>query len=231
MFLGILGLLGLIVFGIMSIVALIKKNGKAMRNFIVAGVCFLLFIVGVVSSSESDKADSKADDDKVEVTAADNKDEEKRDNKKDDNRNIAEKLEDDDRNVDKATLDDDTLNIESEVTSMWDETSILKTNVYNMFESLDTGFKDKDVNKVEVTLTTEMIDEKGNGEVKPVVEYEYSRESFEELNYDKFLEMSVSQTWRILNESDAYLIHPGIYKNVKDDFKKELKHNGMKIKD
>ncbi|WP_299848003.1 Ltp family lipoprotein [uncultured Metabacillus sp.] len=46
-FFGLIGFVGIIVFGIMAIVASVKKNGKAKKNFIITGVCFVLFVIGL----------------------------------------------------------------------------------------------------------------------------------------------------------------------------------------
>lgn len=238
MFLAILGFLGLIVFGIMSFVSLIRKSGKARRNFIITGVCFLVFIVGVVNSSESNKKEEAKNENKtVEVDKkqedkkGDEKKEEDKKEEKNETKNIDEKMKEEYKDIEKTTFKDGNLQVEKDVTSFWDETSILKHDVLTMFETLPTAFEEQKVNSVTVILHTEMIDNKGNTQMEPIIEYEYSRSSFEELNYDKFLYMATSETWRILNESDAYSIHPGIYKNVKDDYKNNLHHSMTKIKE
>lgn len=46
--LGFLGFIGFVVFGIMWIVSLVKKNGKAIRNIIIAGISFIVFIVSII---------------------------------------------------------------------------------------------------------------------------------------------------------------------------------------
>lgn len=61
MFLGIVGLAGFIVFGIMWIVSLITKNGKAKRNILTSLVCFAAFFATVFLLSDSEKEDTEAD--------------------------------------------------------------------------------------------------------------------------------------------------------------------------
>src|SRR5690625_248975 len=147
------------------------------------------------------------------------------------NRTIDEILEEDENDVDKAELEDGVLRLERDVTTFWDETSILKQDVLRMFELLPKAFEDDEVERVRVVLNTEMVDQKGNAEMESVIYYEYSREHFEELDYDNFLWMATSETWRILNESTSYEIHPGIYKNVKDDYKNNLRYGLSKIEE
>jgi len=202
------------------------------------------------AKKEKDKKDEKAAKKEVEKEEADKKkkDEnkaaakakeeegkkakkEKEKKAKEKKRPLDEKLVEDSSDVDEATLKDGKLTLTKEVTSFWDDTSILKHDVYKLFEVLGEGFNDKEVDQVDIVITTKMTDQKGNESIDPVVEYEYSREQFEELNYDNFLDLSYSQSWRILNESDAYSIHPGIYKNVKDDYRNNLNHSMTKIKD
>ncbi len=238
MVLGLLGFLGVIIFGIMWIVSLIRKNGKAKRNIIITGICFLLFIVGVVNSSNSNDDDNAKDEDRVEETSADQKDDsskkdkptekdESKKEKKKDERNIAEKLQEDDDNVDEASIEDGVLTLKTEGKTTFSENTLFHS-VYDLFEAMHEGFNDKDINKVEVALTTTMVDAKGNESDDDVITFEYSRESFEELNYDKFSEMAYGQQWRILNESDSYSIHPGIYKNLKDEYTNNLSHGMAK---
>lgn len=131
-------------------------------------------------------------------------------------------------NADNVTLENGVLTIEDEVTTFWNETSILKNNVYNMFSEFDKGFADESVNKINVVLSTVMIDQKGNESLDEIIKFEYSREDFEELNFKNFLNMASSQTWRILNESNSYWIHPGIFKNVDDEYKQNLTYGMVK---
>src|SRR5699024_3525763 len=143
---------------------------------------------------------------------------------------IDEKIEKDSLNVDKASLKNNVLTLKKEPSSTWSENTLVKNNVFTMFEDVNKGFNDKNVNEIKVIIEAVMIDEKGNEEVVSAVEYEYERSTFEELNYDNFIRLAVSESWRILNESDAYLIYPGIYKALKQEYKQGLKDNGMKIR-
>src|SRR5690625_2324316 len=143
---------------------------------------------------------------------------------------IDEKIEKDSLNVDKASLKNNVLTLKKEPSSTWSENTLVKNNVFTMFEDVNKGFNDKNVNEIKVIIEAVMIDEKGNEEVVSAVEYEYDRSTFEELNYDNFIRLAVSESWRILNESDAYLIYPGIYKALKQEYKQGLKDNGMKIR-
>lgn len=187
--------------------------------FIFAGIGGILDSAGVQTEKEKETIAKKEEKEKSK------KEEEQRLA----NRTIAEVLEEDEKDVDKAKLEDGVLRIERDVTTFWDETSILKQDVLRMFEILPKAFEDENVDRVRVVLNTEMVDQKGNAEVESVIYFEYSREHYEELNYDKFLYMATSETWRIFNESTSYEIHPGIYKNVKDEYKKNLKNGLSKI--
>ncbi|PID00802.1 hypothetical protein [Sporosarcina sp. P29] len=141
------------------------------------------------------------------------------------NRSIDQKLAEDIEDIDTATLSEDgILTLEQEAKNYWDETAILEQNVYSLFEAAGEGFSDPSVNVVKMVITTGMVDNKGNESLEDIVKFNYTKNSFEELNLKKFLEISYSQTWRILNESDTYWIHPGIYKNVKADYTKNLQY-------
>jgi hypothetical protein len=54
MFFGIIGFVGMIIFGIIAMVSVFKKSGKAKKNFIISGVCFAMFVLGLsMPSSET----------------------------------------------------------------------------------------------------------------------------------------------------------------------------------
>jgi len=190
--------------------------------------------VGIMLGSDDEKDNSNEESQDVithENNADDVKKDESKEEKKREDRTINEKLEEDERDVDKARLEDGLLRLEKNVTSFWDETSILKQDVLKMFEILPEAFEDDEVDRVRVVFNIEMIDQKGNKEVEPAIYFEYSRAHFEELAYDDFLWMATSETWRILNESTSYEIHPGIYQNVKDDYKNNLSSGISKIEE
>src|SRR5699024_8659101 len=209
-------------------------------------------VVSKESSNEEEKNDKEKKENKEKEAKDKKKKEEqnkqsKKDNdeqkeidkkeKKKEKITIDEKIETDNRNVDKESLKNNELTSKNNVLTMkketsttWSENTLVKNNVFTMFEDVNKGFNDKNVNEIKVIIEAVMIDEKGNEEVVSAVEYEYDRSTFEELNYDNFIRLAVSESWRILNESDAYLIYPGIYKALKQEYKQGLKDNGMKIR-
>lgn len=194
--------------------------------FIGAAALIVVVIFGSILDAVGYESEEEAQPKAEEATKPAEKKEEKP-KEKPKPKTTVEKLEASNK-VDKASLDNGILTIETEVKSFWDETSILKHDVYELFEEMAKGFEDKDVEKVLVVLSTAMVDNKGNEEVEEIIDYEYSRAAFEELNYDKFAEMAYSQSWRILNEADTYWIHPGIYTKVKDDYRKNLTNGPSK---
>lgn len=176
-----------------------------------------------------DSKDKKENNDKNENNTEENKekdDKEKKEKKKTKDkkpkRTTAEAIQEDSNNVDKATFEDGEMTLQFEPGTLWDENSFMGV-VHDMFKDVKVAFDDKEVKSVLVMIDTAMIDEKGNEEVKPVVTYRYTREGFEELNYDNFIDMALIEEWRILNEADSYFIHPGIRKNLKDKYIQNLR--------
>lgn len=182
-------------------------------------------VTNVVDEQEDDidkKAEEKAEQEKKDKEEKEKKEEEERKA----NRSIAEAIEEDNDNVDKATLEDGTLTLIGEGKTTFSENTLFMS-VYDMFEAMNEGFQDESVNEIYIELTTTMVDQKGNESVEPVIKYNYSREAFEELNYDNFANMAYSEEWRILREADYYYIHPGIYKNLKDKYKDNVNVEGF----
>lgn len=112
--------------------------------------------------------------------------------------------------------------------SSWSENTIVTTKTYWGFEAVKQAFDDPSVNTVGVEIEATLTDNKGNEEKEWVETFEYTREAFDELNYDKFLSMASGQEWRILNESSSYAIHPAIYNSIKDKYKENLIHGSVK---
>lgn len=189
-----------------------------------------------VADKKSEPASGEVSDDKVaEEKPAEEKEKPKKEEakkkeppkkEKKENLSIDKKIEKDNDNVDKATLKNGELTLVGEGKTTFSENTLFMS-VYDMFEAMHEGFKDKNVNEVFIEITTTMVDSKGNESVEPVIKYNYSRESFEELNYDKFSDMAYSEEWRILTEADYYYIHPGIYKNLKDKYKDHVNVEGF----
>lgn len=144
------------------------------------------------------------------------------------NKTIDVAIKEDNKNIDNAILKDGILTLERDPGTVWSENSLFHT-VYDLFEALPIAFKDEAVDEVQVLIKTPMVDAKGNEETETVIEYIYARDSFEELNYEKFANMAYGQQWRILNESDVYIIHPGIYKNLKEKIKENLVNGPSKF--
>lgn len=185
--------------------------------------------------AESDKKEKAAKDKKAAASKkADKEAKEKAESKKKAadkkktkaNRPMDVKLVEDSEDVIDAEFDSSSqfgneLTISYEPETLWSENSFFR-EVYKSFEDVKTAFGDKKVDAVTVLIYTEMTDTKGNSSDNAVFTYRYLRDGFEELNYDKFMELSMIEEWRILNESDAYFIHPGIYKNLKSKYTDNL---------
>lgn len=198
-------------------------------------VLAVLWGIGNSASDDKEQTEKKTEKASTEVKEEKKTDESKKKEekpkvekpkKKEDNRTIAEKLQEDNDNIDKASLKDGVLTLSGEGKTTFSENTLFMS-VYDFFEAMHDGFQDKDVKEVYVELTTTMVDQKGNESVEPVIKYNYSRESFEELNYEKFKEMAYSEEWRILTEANYYYIHPGIYKNLKDKYKDHVRVEGF----
>lgn len=145
------------------------------------------------------------------------------------NEPIDKKIVKNNSNVDKAKFtSDDVLQIEINPSSVWSENSFVTTYTYHALEAIDEAFKDKKVNKVEVQINTKFTDSKGNESTGQAVRINYDRDTFEELNYKKFKTMAGGQEWRILNESNSYFIHPGIFREIKDKYKENLTYGMSK---
>lgn len=231
---GLIATVGVVAFfvGVIMLFLAFKKK-KPMKNLgIVTGAGFILILIGgsILPPIEEQAEDPK----EIKEESSDNEkkvNEEKSEAKEiEKHLSIDKKLIKNNNHVDEATIDDKGfLTISYKATAAWSENSIVTTYTYWMFEALNEGFKDPSVNEVEASIKTKVTDNKGNSSVKEVASFLYTRETFEELNYDGFLYLASGQEWRIYNEADVYFIYPVIYNNIKEDFKKNLVSGTSKV--
>src|SRR5690625_832538 len=153
-----------------------KKFGKTARiviTVIFAFVTLSVFIDEDTSTEfeEHDKAEvvSKESSNEEEKNEKETKDKKKKEeqnkqNKKDNDKQkeiakkekkkekitIDEKIEKDSLNVDKASLKNNVLTLKKEPSSTWSENTLVKNNVFTMFEDVNKGFNDKNVNEIKV---------------------------------------------------------------------------------
>jgi len=199
--------------------------------FILIAVVFIMGAIGNIFESDEKKQEREqekiAAEQENEKKEKEKEEEKKKEEERKANRSIDEAIAEDNDNVDEAVLEDGKLTLIADGKTTFSENTLF-LSVYDLFEAMHDGFQDESVNEVYVELLTTMVDTKGNESVEPVIKYNYSRESFEELNYDNFSSMAYGEQWRILREADYYYIHPGIYKNLKDKYKDNLSVEGFK---
>src|SRR5690625_2439884 len=106
---------------------------------------------------------------------------------------------------------------------VWSENSYFNI-VYDALDEIKQIFDENDeVETVLVLIKADFMDSKGNEEEGFAITFRYSRDTFNELNYDNFKQMSLGEEWRILNESDGYFIHQAIRSNLKSKYTDNLR--------
>src|SRR5699024_755545 len=138
------------------------------------------------------------------------------------NRDVDVAVEDDFEDVDSAELNDGELTINILPGTTWSENSLITKaaeNINKVNAALDF---DEDLKSVTIILKGEMMDEKGNEELKDVVTYRYTREDLDEVDYDNFKDFAIIEPYKILNQAESYFIHPGILTELKDEYRHNL---------
>lgn len=106
---------------------------------------------------------------------------------------------------------------------VWSENSYFNI-VYDALDEIKEIFDENDeAETVLVLIKADFMDSKGNEEEGFAITFRYSRDTFNELNYDNFKQMSLGEEWRILNESDGYFIHQAIRNNLKSKYTDNLR--------
>lgn len=188
-------------------------------SFIGVGVTGEPAPAGTTAQTETNKVDDtkKVDVKKAEPKKKDKKEEKPKKEEKEPLEQIKEK-----NYITSLELDkDNVVNVEIDAKNSLTVNFIIDKAV-DILEDMETAFKDDKVTGYYAMVNMEMVDNKGNEREEEGFNLYYSREDFEELNYDKFSELSYSEPWRIFNESTSYLIHPVLFKEMKKEYKKNL---------
>ncbi len=144
-------------------------------------------------------------------------------------RPIDEFIKEENDNVTDADLyDEGMLIVKLDADGSFSENTLVKNQAFDILNIMKDAFSNDEVQTVDTVVRVTMTDNKGNESLSDAVNIVYTRESFEELNYDNFVDLARAEEWRIYNESDEYLIHPGIYNALKDRFKDNLIYGGSK---
>ncbi len=135
-----------------------------------------------------------------------------------------------DSRIEEATLNEDgILTILLNASSSLGPNSVATTHIYWSFEAMHEAFKDDSVEEVNVIIQALLIDNQGNEDYENVVTYAYTRDDFNELDYDNFLRLASGEEWRILNEAYAYFMHPAVHNEVDSDYQNSLSNGNSKV--
>lgn len=206
-----------------------KKNKPVYKKWWFWLVAFLVFGF-VVGQTADDEPKEDVEEEAKEETKEESKEKDEEEKPKEDKE---EKKETEDKEEEKKEKEksekiketdfyDGELTMVYEPGTLWDENSFFRI-VYDSFADVKDAFEDDEVDSVVVMINALMTDEKGNEDMKPVITYRYTREGFDELNYEKFYDMAMVEEWRILNESESYFINPGIRNKLKDKYTENLR--------
>lgn len=133
-----------------------------------------------------------------------------------------------DTDVVDASIKDGYLTLELDGDGSFGVNTMISNQAMKGLEAMKIAFEDENVVSATAKVTGTLTDTKGNGSKDDIVTINYTRESFDELNYDNFHRLSLGEEWRIYNESDTYLIHIGVYNNLKDKIKDNLAYGPYK---
>ncbi|WYU50344.1 hypothetical protein MHH67_13255 [Bacillus sp. FSL K6-0047] len=124
--------------------------------------------------------------------------------------------------AEEVNLENGILELTIDGSTMFSENTIVTSHAYFAFEAISEGFKFDEVDEVLVSIIAPFYDNKGNENMNTALELAYTRDTFNELDYENFLKLASGQEWRILNESDLYYIHRAIYDNIDQEYKDNL---------
>lgn len=125
-------------------------------------------------------------------------------------------------------LDDDgILNVKTDQRSYL-TINFVVSHVVDIFDDMKIAFEDEKIKGFYASVITTLTDSKGDNYEEEAYNIYYSRDDFEKLNYDEFYKTAYSEPYRIFNESTSYIIHPVIYREMKEEYRKNLIHGQSK---
>lgn len=106
--------------------------------------------------------------------------------------------------------------IEDKNKSIFSENTLIKGFAQNSAELL-SHFKKTDYQQIIFVRPVKMEDSRGNSSYDNSLVVLYEATNFKSINYKNWLNNLSNLAYNFFNESNAYYIHPGIYKNITDD--------------
>lgn len=105
----------------------------------------------------------------------------------------------------------------------WDQDHIVRSFPNTNFDMLWTGIFTTGVERVEVVGYTEFTDAKGNTKRERAITMTWNKDTVKDTTYENFKSIATLKPENIYNFSEAYNIHLGLYKDIKDETKNKIK--------
>lgn len=205
----------------------------AMRIYLYILIITIFVLTGCVTYEDGEPVQDEAyeerqqedekEKEKEENTTYEKKDKDIKNTNKEDDISIDKFIKEENEDVTDVDLyDEGMLIIKIDADGSFSENTLVTNQAYKILEIMKLAFSDDEVQTIDAVVRVTMADNKGNESFNDAVNIVYTRDNFEELNYDEFNKLARSEEWRIYNESDEYLINPDIYEALKDDLKNNL---------
>lgn len=211
-----------------------KRASKTSLKLAGPGLIALILGIVIIPADREETSETSQTEESETATAAVEEEKAEEDNTKETAEETVEEVENQSEELsleesllsntkaEEISLDDGILSLTVDGSTMFTENTIVTTHTYFALEAINEGFQFDEVNEVLVSIVAPFFDEKGNENMNTALEVAYTRDTFNELNYDNFLKLASGQEWRILNESDLYYIHRAIYDNIDQEYKDNL---------
>lgn len=100
--------------------------------------------------------------------------------------------------------------------TVWDETDFAERVASSIVGYSEILFQHPNTEELVVWGLAEFTDEYGNKEENTGARISFTRSTFDKINFDSFHDMVLVEYWRAYSVSDSYMIHAGLYQNIKD---------------
>lgn len=123
--------------------------------------------------------------------------------------------------IEAASFADGILKVEAKgEMAVWDENDFIKKYPREYFDIFWSGIFLEGVSKVEVVSYSKFNDAKGNESREEAIKMSWNKETVKDANYDKFKDIAMLKPENIYRFSESYNIHVALWRNAKDDTKK-----------
>lgn len=186
------------------------KMGKGKKRLIIVGVIFVLFILGTLFGEDTDTSKEastkpKVTEEKIDLSKVDPGSE--------DFKKGVQKI----TNIESTKFEDGTITMSYKKDSVLTEKSAVSSFAIDSSKVMTEISKNPNIKKMKFELPVTFMDDNANENVKNALEAEITKETYDQLNYEKWKDLVLLDYTKFYNKADSYWIHPSFLNKLNEE--------------